>query len=114
TVGYVLLQTSQGNTVLKDFALQNPTAEQLRRCLATLSHFCHEQQSDEIIGWYPKLAKSTEQTVQHAANNMDGYYYCDRKTEITMIKTLVQSDDNNTSEELLINHLDTIRHVDHV
>jgi len=114
TVGYVLLQTSQGNTVLKDFALQNPTAEQLRRCLATLSHFCYEQQTDEIIGWYPKLAKLTEQTDQHAADNMDGYNYCDRKTEITMVKTLAQNDDNSTSEELLINHLDTIRHVDHV
>jgi len=114
TVGYVLLQTSQENTVLKDFALQNPTAEQLRRCLATLSHFCYEQQTDEIIGWYPKLAKLTEQTDQHAADNMDGYNYCDRKTEITMVKTLAQNDDNSTSEELLINHLDTIRHVDHV
>ena len=100
--------------MLKDFALQNPTAEQLRYCLATLSHFCHEQQTDEIFGWYPKLAKLGEPTVQHTVDNMDGYYYCDRKTEIAMIKSLIQSDDNNTSAEVLINHLDTIRHVDHV
>ena len=106
TVGYVLLQTSQGNTVLKDFALQNPTTEQLRRCLATLSHYCNKQHIDEIVGWFPKLPDP--------ANNMDWYDYVDRKTEITMIKTLVPSDDKTTSGEVLINHLDTIRHVDHV
>ena len=114
TVGYALLQTSHGNTVLEDFALQNPTTEQLRRCLVTLSHFCHEQQTDEIYGWYPKLAKSDEQTAQHTPDNTDGYYYCDRETEITMIKALAQNDDHNTSPQMLISHLDTIRHVDHV
>jgi hypothetical protein len=106
TVGYVLLQTSQGNTVLKDFALQNPTTEQLRRCLATLSHYCNKQHLDEIVGWFPKLPEP--------ANDMDWYDYVDRKTEITMIKTLVPSDDNATSEEVFTSHLDTIRHVDHV
>ena len=110
----MLLQTSQANTVLKDFALQNPTAEQLRRCLATLSHYCSAQQIDEIVGWFPKLTDPAEQTVQPSPDDMDWYYYFDRETEITMIKTLAPSDDNNTSGEVLINHLDTIRHVDHV
>ena len=110
----MLLQTSQANTVLKDFALQNPTAEQLQRCLATLSHYCSVQQIDEIVGWFPKLTDPAEQAVQHSPDNMDWYYYFDRETEITMIKTLALSDDNNTSGEVLINHLDTIRHVDHV
>jgi len=106
TVGYVLLQTSRANTVLKDFALQNPTSEQHRRCLATLSHYCNKQQIAEIVGWFPKLTDP--------ADDLDWYYYVDRKTEITMVKTLAPNDDNTTSVEVLINHLDTIRHVDHV
>ncbi|MFP6586877.1 MAG: hypothetical protein VB814_04465, partial [Pirellulaceae bacterium] len=69
-------------------------------------HYCSAQQINEIVGWFPKL--------NDPPNDMDWYYYVDRKTEITMIKTLVLSDDNNPSGEALINHLDTIRHVDHV
>ena len=106
TVGYVLLQTSQAKMVLKDFALQTPTSEQFRRCLATLSHYYNKQQINEIVGWFPKLPEP--------ATDVDWYDYVDRKTEITMIKTLAPSDDNSTGEELLISHLDTIRHVDHV
>jgi|TARA_B110000467_G_scaffold150797_1_gene158582 predicted acetyltransferase len=113
-VGYVLLQSSGTHTILKDFALQDPTTEQLQRCLATLSHYCHEQQINEIVGWFPKLTDSAEQTVQHSPGDADGYYYFARETEITMIKTLALSDDNNTSGDMVINHLDTIRHVDHV
>ena len=106
TVGYVLLQTSQAKMVLKDFALQTPTSEQFRRCLATLSHYYNKQQINEIVGWFPKLPEP--------ATDVDWYDYVDRKTEITMIKTLAPRDDNSTDEELLISHLDTIRHVDHV
>jgi hypothetical protein len=114
TVGYVLLQSSGTHTILKDFALQDPTTEQLQRCLATLSHYCHETQINEIVGWFPKLTDPAEQTVQHSPGDTDGYYYFARKTEIAMIKTLELSDDNNTSGDVVINHLDTIRHVDHV
>ncbi|MGY8733587.1 MAG: hypothetical protein ACKVK0_15715, partial [Pirellulales bacterium] len=113
-VGYVLLQSSGTHTILKDFALQDPTTEQLQRCLTTLSHYCHEQQINEIVGWFPKLTDSAEQTVQHSPGDANGYYYFARETEITMIKTLALSDDNNTSGDMVINHLDTIRHVDHV